>query len=332
MALTALEYGKIERIYDEKRLQEEALLFVRKKEVEEKVPGYKDLESESISLAMEKARMLIGHSLDEAETAAQIKSLQQKLFDLQLAKKNLLKEAGYARDYLEPHYECPACRDTGFVEGEKCTCFKKLEVSFLYEMSHLKDFLEANNFDNMTDDYFMDEKSMEDFHKALSTARRFIEDFDKGGQNLFFYGSVGTGKSFLSGCIAKELLDREVPVVYFSAVQLFQILSTYHFDSNKQPFYMFTDTLYNSPLLIIDDLGCEYLNDFVRSNLFQIINERILRKKSTIISTNKSLEEIREHYSDRVLSRITGCYDLLHLTGTDLRQQIAIERKLGTRS
>ena len=326
MALTESEYSKIEKIYDEKRLQEEALLLVRKKEVEEKVPGYKELEQQSIDLSMEKARRLILSDSTDAETTAAVKQLQQSLLDIQLAKKDLLKSAGYQRDYLEPHYDCELCRDTGYIDNEKCSCFRQLEVQFLYESTHLGDFLAENNFDKLSFDYFTSEAAAENFEKALSASKLFIENFGKGGQNLCFYGSVGTGKSFLSGCIANALIQKEVPVVYFCAVQLIQQLSTYYFDTDKKAFHMFSDTLYSTPLLIIDDLGCEYLNDFVRSNIFQIINERILRKKSTIITTNFSFEEIRTRYSDRVFSRITGCYDLYELTGTNIRQQIALQK------
>ncbi len=326
MALTESEYSKIEKIYDEKRLQEEALLLVRKKEVEEKVPGYKELEQQSIDLSMEKARRLILGDATDAETVAAVKQLQQSLLDIQLAKKDLLKSAGYQRDYLEPHYDCELCRDTGYIDNEKCSCFRQLEVQFLYESTHLGDFLAENNFDKLSFDYFTSEAAAENFEKALSASKLFIENFGKSGQNLCFYGSVGTGKSFLSGCIANALIQKEVPVVYFCAVQLIQQLSTYYFDTDKKAFHMFSDTLYSTPLLIIDDLGCEYLNDFVRSNIFQIINERILRKKSTIITTNFSFEEIRTRYSDRVFSRITGCYDLYELTGTNIRQQIALQK------
>ena len=85
--------------------------------------------------------------------------------------------------------------------------------------------------------------------------------------------------------------------------------------------YNLYDCLYNCDLLIIDDLGTETVNSFVASSLFALINERHLRKKSTIISTNLSLEQIRDIYSDRVFSRIANSYSLLKLIADDIRIQ-----------
>ena len=138
--------------------------------------------------------------------------------------------------------------------------------------------------------------------------------------NLFFYGTVGTGKSFLSGCIASELLESGHSVIYFSASGLFDALARYAFDSRaKEALSGFYEDLYHCDLLIIDDLGTEMTNTFVASQLFSCLNERHLRKNATIISTNLSLEELRDRYSDRVFSRITSHYDLCKLTGPDIR-------------
>lgn len=323
MAISKIDYDKIARIYEDRRFKHELELRAHKDEILEKVEGYAALEQEGISLAMDKARALIGSGQSHEE---EIKALQEKLFDLSMRKKDLLAAHGYSRDYLELTYDCPSCRDTGYNGDEKCNCFQQLEVSFLYEASHVKEFLEQNNFSKLTMEYFTDEATEEAFRKAVHIAKDFIKNFHNGCQNLFLYGTVGTGKSFLSGCIAKELMDLEVPVVYLSSVKLFQMLNAYSYDVDKTNLYLFTDTLYDSKLLIIDDLGTEFLNDFVRSNLFEIINERQIRGNSTIISTNLQLEGFRTNYGDRCLSRITGNYTLCHLVGRDIRQTMALQR------
>lgn len=149
---------------------------------------------------------------------------------------------------------------------------------------------------------------------------QFVQNFKQDYHNLFFYGTVGTGKSFLSGCIASELLQTGHSVIYFSASGLFDTLARYAFDSRaKEALSGFYEDLYNCDLLIIDDLGTEMTNTFVASQLFSCLNERHLRKNATIISTNLSLEELRDRYSDRVFSRITSHYDLCKLTGPDIR-------------
>ena len=139
-------------------------------------------------------------------------------------------------------------------------------------------------------------------------------------QNLCFYGTVGTGKSFLSGCIAKALMKDGYSVIYFSASGLIDLFSRYAFDykSREESEEAYQD-IYNCDLLIIDDLGTELTNSFSVSRLFTCLNERALRKKSIIISTNLSLEELRDRYSDRIFSRLTGNFKFCRMTGPDIR-------------
>ena len=98
------------------------------------------------------------------------------------------------------------------------------------------------------------------------------------------------------------------------------MLARYSFDyREKNVLQDFYQDIYGCDLLIVDDLGTEITNSFVASQLFSCLNERNLRKKSTIISTNLSLEELRDRYSDRIFSRITSSFDLCKLTGPDIR-------------
>jgi DNA replication protein DnaC len=154
----------------------------------------------------------------------------------------------------------------------------------------------------------------------VQICQSFIKLFDKDYQNLFFYGTVGTGKSFLSCCVAKELMDRGSLVIYFSSSQLFDTLSKSTFDKDsKEAISGISEDICDCDLLIIDDLGTELTNSFVSSQLFSCLNNRHLRKKSTIITTNLSLGELRDRYSDRIFSRITSNYKVCKLTGHDIR-------------
>ena len=148
----------------------------------------------------------------------------------------------------------------------------------------------------------------------------FINNFNSDYHNLFFYGTVGTGKSFLSGCVAKELIENGHSVIYFSAAGLFDTLSKFKFDyKNADELHKEYEDLFQCDLLIIDDLGTEYTNNLVNSELFSLINDRHLRQKATIISTNLSLEDFRNRYSDRIFSRITSNYEICKITGPDIR-------------
>ena len=148
----------------------------------------------------------------------------------------------------------------------------------------------------------------------------FVADFDHPDtfSNLYLYGDTGIGKTFLSNCVAKELLDRGHSVIYFTAFQLFDILSKGVFEKDEDALAAHQN-IFTCDLLIIDDLGTELSNSFTTSQLFLCLNERILRKKSTIISTNLGMNQIADIYSERVLSRISSNYTLLKLFGADIR-------------
>ena len=155
-------------------------------------------------------------------------------------------------------------------------------------------------------------------NKFFSVCHYFIDHFDDEFNNLYFYGDTGIGKTFLSNCIAKELLDRGYSVIYFTAFQLFDILGRDKFGRNENASDAHQN-IFGCDLLIIDDLGTELSNSFTSSQLFLCLNERILRRKSTIISTNLRMNQLADIYSERVLSRISSSYTVMNLFGADIR-------------
>lgn len=313
MALTNAQYDFIMRNYEKKQSKNAYLLNKRYKEILEKIPEYQEIDHAISSLCMEKGRQLLNG--DSQATA----SLHEQVASLSAQKKRLLMDAGYPDNYLEPFYDCPLCKDTGFIEGEKCSCFKQAIINLLYEQSNIKEMLKEENFSKLSMEYYIGE-DLERFSQAVDGSRKFIADFNLDYHNLFFYGTVGTGKSFLSSCIARELIDKGHSVIYFSSLKLFDTLSKMTFEHrNKEELNRIYDDLYNCDLLIIDDLGTELTNSFVTSSLFSCLNERHLRKNPTIISTNLSLEELSMRYSERIFSRITSYFDLYKLTGQDIR-------------
>ncbi len=159
----------------------------------------------------------------------------------------------------------------------------------------------------------------------------FVKSFDKSYDNLLFYGNPGSGKTFLTNCITKELLDTGHSVIYFTSTELFDTLATYIFRNNdaSEDILQIHEDIFSCDLLVIDDLGTEMTNDFVISQLFLIINERNVRKKSTIISTNLSIGSLSQDYEDRIISRIIGNYRLLNPQIGDLRFRI---RKMGLKT
>ena len=322
MALTNSQYNTIMKTYEEKQLKSRHALEERLTYVHKTIPAYRELSSKISSLAIESASRLL-----EGDESA-LTDLKETLSSLRAKKANLLSESGLPSDYLELQYVCPDCKDTGYIGQQKCHCFKQQIISLLYKQSNIKEMLEENNFSTLSYDFY-EEKDLLHFQNAVKTCKDFIDCFNSDYHNLFFYGTVGTGKSFLSGCVAKELMDMGHSVIYFSSSGLFEKLSQISFDYNaKEELADLYEDLYSCDLLIIDDLGTELTNNFSSSQFFSCLNERILRKKSIIISTNLSLQELRDRYSDRIFSRITSNFKLCKITGPDIRMY---KKRLTTR-
>ena len=318
MPLTNQQYDALEKEYDAVRRDNQALLLRRQQELFRQFPEIRELDASVSTLSAEAIRAML-----EGDSSLK-EQLPGKLLTIRRRKAAILTSAGYPENYLDPIYTCPACRDTGYTEDEnhvkiKCSCLRNREIRILYDQSHIREKLETENFQTLSDRYYQGE-DLKRFQIARKGSKDFVQNFKQDYRNLLFYGTVGTGKSFLSGCIASELLQSVHSVIYFSASGLFDTLARYTFDARaKEALSGFYEDLYNCDLLIIDDLGTEMTNTFVASQLFSCLNERHLRKNSTIISTNLSLEELRDRYSDRVFSRITSHYDLCKLTGPDIR-------------
>ena len=329
MALKNSQYYAIMRKYEQIRLKNHDLQNARYEEVCTKVPEFKSLD-ESISILS----VQYGKKLLNGDSTA-LSSLKEELEILRSSKKHLLVSAGFPSDYLDPVYDCPDCRDTGYIGNQKCHCFKKAIIQLLYDQSNIKEFPTEASFEHFRLDFYpssLYDKTtgrsaramMED---TLRICHRFIDTFGKEFQNLFFYGSVGVGKTYLSTCIAREIMEREYSVVYFSAPQLFNILAQNKFEKDNTDARNMADYIYNCDLLIIDDLGSEYTNAFSSAQFFTCLNERLIHRRSTIISTNLSLESIADLYTERAFSRITSNYDLLKIIGDDIR----IRKKLKNR-
>lgn len=322
MALQNFQYDTIMREYSRRQAENRRKLEERKKAAYEALPRLQEIDEEVATLSAQKARGLINR------TETGMEDLKAAISLLSLERTALLKSNGYPEDYLELSYTCPHCQDTGYVGSEKCICFKKAEVELLYTQSNLNEILKKENFAHFSFDFYSDTikneatglSALELAHRAYDTAKDFVKHFDTRFQNLFLYGNTGVGKTFLSHCIAHDLLASAHCVLYFSAFDLFDMLARSSFSSRKDRSDN-EEFVFNCDLLIIDDLGTELTNSFVSSQLFLCVNERIMRRKSTIISTNLQLENFSETYSERTFSRIASNYQMVKLIGKDIRIQ-----------
>ena len=293
----------------------------RLSEIYEKISEIKDLDNEITTLSIEEAKSRILKGTADNDIAGKISSLTEK-------KKELLRINGYDEDYLEPIYSCPLCKDEGYSDGHVCSYAKKIRIQELYKRSNLNAVFKKENFSTFSLDVYSKEpfkdQPLTPYQNAsniLKRAHNYVKNFDSEHGNILIYGSTGLGKTFISNCIAKELLDSAHSVLYLSANELFeQVLSRYIMTrDNSTALKSIYEYLYNSDLLIIDDLGTEVLSSFVRSQLFEILNKRMLTEKATIITTNLDLATLQDRYSERIMSRIAKDYVLFPLYGEDIR-------------
>ncbi len=322
MKFTDSQYDELMSRYYTNQIENHAIEQQRKEEVYSKIPEIREIDQTLASSSIGAVRSkLMGNS----DNTGNVKATNRTLVEKKLA---LLAENGFPTDYLQPIYTCAMCKDTGRIENDYCPCFQQASISLLYRQSTLENILQTENFDTFDISFYSKEADgthphspYENMCTILEKTKSFVETFDKEGGNLLFYGETGLGKTFLSNCVAKALLDTQHTVLYQSAIHLFEdVLGDVIMKKGQNPdnraIYRY---LYSCDLLIIDDLGTEFTNNFVSSELYDILNTRMREKKSTIISTNLSLQELNDRYSVRITTRIFGEYKVFHFYGDNIR-------------
>ncbi len=315
---------KVIKEYEKKQEKHRAEFKEKTENLYKTLPALKDIDEKISSLAIKHAARIIkeGISPDEAVSA-----VRRERDQLEAQRNNILGDYRIILDY-----ECDKCRDTGIADGQKCECYmetlKKIMLSENtgFDSSHFS--FAKDTFDNFSLKWYSqnitDKKinisPYENMKSLYSEARAFCENFAFEKKNLYFYGTTGTGKTYLARCIANELLSKGYKVFYQSAYKLFQFLEDYKFcridrESNSSAY----DSIYNCDLLIIDDLGTEFGTAYTCSVLFDILNTRELNEKSTIISTNLNLSNLENKYTDRIHSRILGNFEIFRFMGDDIR-------------
>lgn len=313
MSLSNTQYDSIMQEYDRRQMDRHRLIEKRKKEIYEVIPEYRELDNKIASESVK-----AGLAALSGDSSADKESLKETIEELKRKKGLLLTGAGYSINYLNPPYICPDCKDTGYIGTEMCHCFKQAKLDSTYQQSNAKLLLKEENFDNISHEYHTGEE-LTHFMAAETASRNLVANFEFEHGNILFKGTAGTGKSYLSNCIANALIQKGYSVIYFSAVSLFEKISAYKFGKDKNYSDNPLNDIYTCDLLVIDDLGSELTNQFVCQELFTIINERHLRNKSTVISTNLDYSEISQRYTERTFSRIYSYYDVYDLSGNDIR-------------
>lgn len=263
----------------------------------------------------------MGADLDEY-----IKNLAMANLRAQAKRKELLKGAGFPEDYLEVKYTCDICKDTGCNKEFYCQCYRKLIRDVAREELGINSPLKKCTFESFRLDRYPEVidsviglNQREHMKNNYEYCKAYAENFTPDAKGLFMFGKTGLGKTHLSLAIANVVLNKGYDVYYGSIQSIMDKLEGEHFGRLPREDSIKEDIL-TCDLLIIDDLGTEFVTQFTTAELYNIINSRILSSLPTIISTNLEVEQIAEKYSQRVASRIMGSTDAIYFCGKDIRQ------------
>lgn len=326
-------YAKIMEEYSQSRRIAEDLRDKKVAEIYKKLPRIREIDKSVTALGLEN----MGKILADGENANRYNSeFNEKLNLLSSEREKILFENGISADFDKPVYRCSLCSDTGYVENRKCSCLKQKLIDYAYDISNMRSLINEQTFDKFDMSFYGDTKvpyvnmtERENMQDIVNICIEFCKNPEE-SKNLLFYGNPGLGKTFLSSAVAKELLDKGYTVIYASASKLFASYNEYYFGrmEDAEDFKELLNLLYDADLLIIDDLGVELHGGSVLPFLFDLINERIIKNKRIILSTNLSMEEISKAYTPRITSRLFENFHCLRFAGKDIRTQKVIREKM----
>lgn len=320
-----------EIIAERKRVNEEEQALHRA-EVFSRIPAVMEIEKEITRLMTKVAAEALKRGSDAGAAVEQAKANCEALLK---KRSELLSSGGFPASYIDEIYDCPHCRDTGYVLGKPCVCLKALyKTEAVRELSCVLN-INGQCFENFELGYY--EKAPDTngpspyrtMKSVLDACGEYASKFGQDSVNLLFRGGTGLGKTFLSASIAKVVSEKGFSVVYDTAISVMEAFELQKFDrggdgaeETASRVKRFTDC----DLLILDDLGTEMTTSFTQSALYSLVNGRLLRSGKTIVTTNLSEDELRRRYSPQIVSRLEGEYLVLNFAGRDIR---AIKREGG---
>lgn len=333
MATSDLDFLLVE--YEQKKRDAEFNSQKRKEKIYKKIPRLEEIDEEINKISINKTKSILISQLTNSLNT----EFENELLKLKKEKEEILKKENIDESYFKPNYECDKCKDTGYItypdkKTEMCNCLKQKLINISYNKSNLGN-LQKENFKNFNFNKFSNEINIGKYNMNISpreniknikmASENFIKNFNNPEtKNLFFTGNTGLGKTYMTNCIANEILKQGKTVLYQTAPVLLENIIDNKFNKYKtNNTNDFNNQVLNVDLLIIDDLGTECINNMKLSELFTILNSRSLNLNNkitkTIISTNLSIEKIFSVYEERIGSRIAGFYDIYYFFGDDLR-------------
>lgn len=316
--------------YENIRINNSEKLLQRKSELYLKNPRLKEIENTLNSISISTAKLIL-----QKNNASYIKDLKSQISTLKKERISILKAIGKDESYLEPIYSCGLCKDTGYIlnaqKTKMCNCLKQKLFDIEYNKSNVSN-LDKENFKNFNIRLYSDKADESKYSSSLSPrenieyikniSKQFIDNFDNTEEkNLIFSGGTGLGKTFMANCIVNELLKNGKTVLYQTAPVMLDSIISNIFGKNTSAVDI-SESLITVDLLVIDDLGTETMNSMKFTELYKIINTRLLNQHKitkTIISTNLDLQNLYNTYDERLVSRFVGHYNAYRFYGDDIR-------------
>ena len=298
----------------------------RENEVRQGAPEFSQIEAQLAAGGAALARCVLNGNGDISVIRRHIEKAQEE-------KKRILTRLNLPENYLDEIHNCEKCRDTGFGEnGRRCDCLKSMISKYIGINSNLTETMKSQTFENFDFSLFAKQPDVKG-GSVLSITKNYVDksisfakNFKQTKANIFIYGHAGTGKTYLSSCIANKALELGNSVYYQSAFSLFSMFEKLKFgrydEGESEHAEYAAKYVYDVDLLIIDDLGTEAVTSYTTALLFDIINTRISTGKSMVISSNISPSKIDSEYGTRIASRIAGSFDKFAFPGQDLRKRV----------
>lgn len=296
----------------------------RQEEIYQALPEVKQLDVQIRQTMADVMAQAFRHGEDPTQAVAEIR---RKNLELQQRRNTLLRRAGFSGEELQDGPMCRLCSDTGYVGEKMCACLERFCQE--EQRKELTSLLSQNvTFDDFSLEYYpttvnpatglSPRRQMELIYETcVNYASHFVP---KRGKNLLMSGEPGLGKTFLSACIAREVVLRGYSVVYDTAIHVFSCLEKQKFGGGTPEDVRMAERVMECDLLILDDLGTEMPTSFIAPALYSIINGRLMEEKPTIISTNFNVHQLSARYTPQITSRLAGEYNILSFAGQDIRR------------
>ena len=309
------DYEKVNELLAARRAKAESDAVLRREAVYARMPEIRQIDLE-LSRTGAKIIDAIGGGAGAIEV--RIAEIERENMALQQRRAEALRSIGLEPDHTDPQYSCEKCHDTGFVGSKECQCRRRALIMAGYESSGIGALLRTQKFETFSFSY---NSGSESIRRAYESVKAYAENFtDERYGNLLLVGGTGLGKTHLSTAAAGVVIERGYDVKYETAQNMmsdFERWQFYRRGDDEDP----TERYFECDLLIIDDLGTEMSSSFTVSCLYNLINTRITRGKSMIISTNLAPQELRRRYEDRITSRLFGEFSILLFEGHDVRAE-----------